>query len=118
MIAAVVVIVGIGGCVAGKLIEKTNRYRERRDHEMTNEVENFAQGLLEQYRQETGDQNARMIVNVTTNFVLSTDPQPEFRLQCSTNLADWVNMDGAGGDLREIARVSNAPAVMFFRVKP
>lgn len=119
LVVAIVIIVGIGGCVAGKCIANAKKYKSNRDHQLTNEVDNFANGMLEDYILKTGDTNARVLVSVQETT--SPTETPETVLQWSTNLVDWNDYDGIGSLTSEVLRQAGSmpgalPAV-FFRVK-
>lgn len=122
IIVGVVIICGIGGCVAGKVIENANKFKARRDHQLTNDVDQFADKMMQDYIARTGDTNAHMVVQMqeVTVAVDNTNTLPETVLQWSTNLIDWSDYDGPQTITTEmvtqIAKTHAAPQ-MFFRVK-
>lgn len=113
MLLAVVMIIGIGGCVIGKLIEKGEGIRAKREHDLTNEVENFIQ--------ENATPGARVFVEYSRQDVYVVDGDPMIQIQVSTDLTKWTDLGPAsslGAAVWSAASSTSAPPFQFFRVKP
>jgi len=121
LIVAVVVIVGIGGCVAGKCIANAEKFKAKRDAQLTNEVDSFSVEMFNDYVKRTGDTNARMTVSLSEVYVPTTDGIADSVLQWSTDLVTWNDYEGVealtGDMITEVARRPDAPPMMFWRVK-
>jgi len=88
LVVATVVVVGLGGCVVHKLQKKVEDFNEKRKQQETNDVENFAAGVLEQYEAQTGDTGAFTLTTITWATQELNLPVT-WQVQTSTNLTNW-----------------------------
>jgi hypothetical protein len=101
IVVAAVAVVGLGGCVVYKLQKKVDQFNEKRKQAETNEVDNFAGSVLEQYKAETGDTGAFTLTSITW-ATQELNLAVTWQLQTSTNLVDWTpvleTQDSAAAD--------------------
>lgn len=123
VLIAMVAIVVAGGVIMYRLARRVDDLNDERRRQLTNEVESFVAGALADAVNRTGDTRARAIYSIGIR-TQDVEAASVVMIQWSTNLLSWGDLDG-GETLRSLddlaiqkANESNAPAAMFFRIKP
>lgn len=121
IVVAAVVVVGLGGCVVYKLQKKVNDITEKRKVAETNEVDNFAGLILQDYQAQTGDSGAFVMTSITW-ATQDVNVAVVWQVQTSTNLIDWqvvLETDDSAAADSAVSQALSEPrteAMRFFRL--
>jgi hypothetical protein len=118
LIVAAVGLLTVGGCVANRVNKKVQNLKERRERQLTNELDEASAGLMRDYVA-AGGNPAVLQVGLVMEVPLTNDTTPVITLETTTNLAGWTTVEGGPDALGSVIAVgfTNGEPLRLFRLR-